>query len=63
MVWSHKHLVALIVRFTGFKSRVVWDTGMPGGQPRRRLDTSRAERKFTFKVKTPFEVGLKCTIE
>ncbi len=60
---SIKDLVELIVRLTGFKGRVVWDTSMPGGQPRRRLDTSRAEREFGFKAKTPFEVGLKRTIE
>jgi len=60
---SIKELVGLIVGLTGFKGRVVWDTSMPGGQPRRRLDTSRAEREFGFKAKTPFEVGLRRTIE
>jgi len=60
---SIKDLVDLIVRLTGFQGRVVWDTSMPGGQPRRRVDTSRAEREFGFKAKTPFEVGLKRTIE
>lgn len=60
---SIKDLVELIVRLTGFKGRVVWDTSMPGGQPRRRLDTSRAEREFGFKAQTPFEVGLRRTIE
>lgn len=60
---SIKDLTDLIVRFTGFQGRVVWDTSMPNGQPRRKLDHRRAEQEFSFKAKTPFEVGLKRTIE
>ena len=57
-----KDLVKLIVKLTGFKGKVVWDTSKPDGQPRRILDTSKAEREFGFKAKTSFEVGLKNTI-
>jgi GDP-L-fucose synthase len=35
----------------------------PDGQPRRCLDTSKAEREFGFKATTPFEEGLRKTIE
>ena len=46
-----------------FKGKKVWDTSKPDGQPRRRIDTSRAEKEFGFKAKTNFEEGLKKTIE
>ena len=36
-------LVELIVRLTGFEGEIRWDTTKPDGQPRRALDTSRAE--------------------
>src|SRR5438093_1166604 len=57
-----KDLAQLIARLTGFAGEIVWDTTRPNGQPRRRLDTSRAERLFGFKAKTPFEEGLRRTI-
>ena len=60
---SIKELVALIVEFTGFKGKVVWDTSKPDGQPRRMLDTTRAFKEFGFKAKTGFEEGLKKTID
>jgi len=34
----------------------------PDGQPRRKLDTNKAERDFDFKAKMNFEEGLKRTI-
>ena len=58
-----KDLVNLIVKLTGFKGNVVWNTSKPDGQPRRMLDTSKAEKEFGFKVKTSFEEGLGKTIE
>ena len=60
---SIKDLVDLITRLTVFKGRIIWDTTKPDGQPRRRLDTSRAEREFGFKAKTRFEEGLIKTIQ
>jgi len=60
---SIKDLVHLIARLTGFKGKIVWDTSKPDGQPRRCLDTSKAERLFGYKAKTPFEEGLRKTIE
>jgi GDP-L-fucose synthase len=58
-----KDLVELIARLTGFQGRLVWDTTKPNGQPRRALDTSRAEQFFGFRAATPLEVGLQRTIE
>jgi GDP-L-fucose synthase len=60
---SIKDLTDLIVRLTGFTGKIVWDTSKPNGQPRRGLDTSRAEQYFGFKAQTPFEEGLRRTIE
>ena len=60
---SIKTLVELIARLTGFSGELVWDTSKPDGQPRRCLDTSRAERLLGFKATTPFEDGLAKTIE
>jgi len=59
---SIKELVSLIVEMTGFKGEVVCDETKPDGQPRRMLDTSKAERCFGFKAKMPFEEGLRKTI-
>jgi len=58
-----KELVDLIVKLTGFKGQIIWDKSKPDGQPRRMLDTSKAEKEFGFKAKTGFEKGLKKTIE
>jgi len=60
---SIKELVTLIAKLTGFTGKIVWDSTKPDGQPRRKLDTSRAEREFGFKSKTTFEKGLKKTID
>ncbi len=60
---SIKDLVDLIVKLTGFEGRILWDNTMPDGQPRRMLDTSRAEKEFEFKAKIRLEEGLKKTIE
>jgi len=59
---SIKNLTELIAKLTGFDGRIECDPTKPNGQPRRCLDTSRAEREFGFKAKTPFDVGLKETI-
>ncbi len=60
---SIKELVELIARLTGFEGKIVWDITKPNGQPRRKLDTSRAEAKFGFKSNTSFEEGLRRTID
>ncbi len=60
---SIRDLVALITRLTGFTGRVTWDATKPDGQPRRSLDVSRAAAEFGFRATTPFEAGLRRTIE
>jgi GDP-L-fucose synthase len=59
---SIKDLVSTIARATGFGGRIVWDTSRPNGQPRRKLDTSRAEQAFGFRSRTSFEEGLQRTV-
>jgi GDP-L-fucose synthase len=56
-------LVEMIGRLTGFRGRIVRDPSRPDGQPRRCLDTSRAKAEFGFVALTPFEEGLRKTIE
>ena len=60
---SIRDLVELIAKLTGFEGRIVWDASKPDGQPRRMLDTSRAATSFGFVAKTPFEEGLRRTID
>ncbi len=60
---SIKDLAETIARLTGFTGKVVFDPTKPNGQPRRKLDTSRALERFGFKAQTTFEDGLKRTIE
>jgi GDP-L-fucose synthase len=59
---SMKDLAEKIARATGFEGRLEWDVGRPNGQPRRMLDVSRAEQRFGFTAKTPFDEGLARTI-
>jgi len=58
-----KELAEKIVKLTGFGGELRWDSSQPDGQPRRRLDVSRAKKLFGFEAKMPFEEGLKATIE
>jgi nucleoside-diphosphate-sugar epimerase len=60
---SIKALVDLIIKLTGFKGSIVWDTTKPDGQPRRMLDVSKALKEFGFKAQTTFKEGLKDTID
>ncbi len=59
---SIKDLVHMIAEMTGFKGEIVWDISKPDGQPRRRLDTSKAENEFGFRAGTTFSEGLAKTI-
>jgi len=60
---SIKDLTEMIARLCGFGGRIVWDTTKPNGQPRRKLDVSRAKEWFGFEARTPFESGLRRTVE
>jgi GDP-L-fucose synthase len=60
---SIRDLVQLVAAETGFTGEIRWDTSKPNGQPRRRLDTRRAEEKFGFKARTSFREGLARTVD
>lgn len=59
---SIKDLAEKIVKLTRFDGQLIWDTSQPNGQPRRRLDTSRAEREFGFRARMSFDDGLERTV-
>jgi len=59
---SIRELAELIAELTGYTGEIVWDTTKPNGQPRRKLDVSRAEERFGFRAATPFREGLERTI-
>jgi len=59
---SIKDLIYLVMELVGFDGRIVWDTSKPNGQPRRRLDTSKAKREFGFEARVDFREGLKKTV-
>jgi GDP-L-fucose synthase len=60
---SMKDLAATIRDLTGFPGEVVWDASQPNGQPRRKLDTSRALERFGWKATTPLAAGLRKTLD
>ena len=60
---SIKDLIGKIAAVTGFTGRVVWDTSKPNGQPRRQLDTRRAEERFGFQAQIGFDEGLRQTVD
>lgn len=60
---SIRELTNLVVRLAGFRGKIVWDSTKPDGQPRRKVDTTKAKNEFGFTAKTTFEQGLRKTIE
>lgn len=60
---SIKNLVNKIIELTEYNGNVTWDTTKANGQPRRYLDTTKAEREFGFKVKIDLNEGLRRTID
>jgi GDP-L-fucose synthase len=60
---SIKDLTYLVCKLMNFKGEIRWDNSKPDGQPKRKLDISRAKKEFGFKAKTSLEEGLKKTID
>ena len=58
---SIKDLVHLMSEVVGFEGEIVFDSSKPNGQPRRCLDTSKAEKEFDFKAETSLKEGLEKT--
>jgi GDP-L-fucose synthase len=59
---SIRQLAELVAELTAYDGDIRWDTTKPNGQPRRRLDTTRAEALFGFRASTPLREGLERTI-
>jgi GDP-L-fucose synthase len=60
---SIKELAELIAELTGFEGQLRWDTSMPDGQPRRKLDVERARKEFGFSAEVDLREGLRRTID
>ena len=60
---SIRELAELIAETVGYKGRLAWNTSQPDGQPRRSLDTARAQSLFGFRASTPFHEGLRRTVD
>jgi GDP-L-fucose synthase len=60
---SIRDLAASIAELCGYDGGISWDSTAPNGQPRRRLDTSRATELFGFTATTGLRDGLRRTIE
>jgi GDP-L-fucose synthase len=60
---SIRDLAEKIRVLAGYEGEIAWDPSKPDGQPRRRLDTSRAEEAFGFRAEVPLKEGLRRTID
>ena len=58
-----RDLVPLIAETVGFEGEIRWDSNYPDGQPRRRVDPTRAATEFGFKASTPLRDGLRATVD
>ncbi len=58
-----RDLAGLVAEATGFAGELRWDDSKPDGQPRRRVDNSRARERFGFEASTPFDEGLRATVD
>jgi GDP-L-fucose synthase len=59
---SIKELTTVVAELCGFRGEIAWDRTKPNGQPRRCLDTTRANALFGFRSTTGFRDGLAKTI-
>lgn len=60
---SIRELAERIARIVDYRGEVTWDTSKPNGQPRRRLDVSKAKHRFGFQARVSLDVGLRQTID
>jgi len=59
---SIRETAGLVAELVGFEGEIVWDHSMPNGQPRRRLDASRAAELFGFRAEVPLREGIARTV-
>ena len=58
-----RELAKIIREATGFSGEIIWDKTKPNGQPRRYLDTSRAQKLFGFTARQTLESGIRETVK
>lgn len=56
-----RELVEQIAAVTGFEGELRWDASKPDGQPRRRLDITRAREAIGFEPQASLRAGLRLT--
>ena len=56
-------LAHLIAEATGFNGQIHFDPEQPDGQPRRKVDASRAFAEFSWQSTTSFPDGLRATVD
>ena len=59
---SIKELIITLCKVMDYDGKILWDKSKPDGQPRRKLDVSRAKKEFDFKAQTNFKQGLQETV-
>ena len=57
-----RDLAELVRSATGYEGTITWDASRPNGQPRRKLDTSRAEELLGFSAQIPLRDGIERTV-
>lgn len=60
---SIRDLAELVAKHVGYSGDIVWDTEKPNGQPRRKLDVTRAREYFGFEAEIPFDEGIRRTVQ
>src|SRR5437867_5269935 len=60
---SIRELTETIGAVVGFEGQILWDPSKPNGQPRRKIDTRRAEERVDFRSTTPFAAALRQTVD
>jgi GDP-L-fucose synthase len=55
-------LATIVSELTGYTGQIRWDRTKPNGQPRRALDTSRAEALFGFRASVSLRDGIERTV-
>jgi GDP-L-fucose synthase len=58
-----RETVETIAKLVGFDGELRWDPSKPDGQPRRRVDATRAHELLGWRAQMPFEDGLRATID
>lgn len=57
-----RYLADTVAGLVGYRGGVIWDSRKPNGQPRRCLDTTRAESLLGFRASTGLQDGLHQTL-